>query len=107
MKNIDITLFFRTNSALPDIVFMIYYRRRGDIMKFLLILIMVIGAIMLLLYFMALYLDNNKLMSLFRITMLILIMTLLVSWIVSIVLGQQFILLLGLALLFIGMYALS
>lgn len=76
-------------------------------MKFLLILIMVIGAIMLLLYFMALYLDNNRLMILFRITMLILIITLLVSWIVSIVLGQQFILLLGLALLFIGMYALS
>lgn len=76
-------------------------------MKFLLILIMVIGAIMLLLYFMALYLDNNRLMILFRFTMLILIITLLISWIVSIVLGQQFILLLGLALLFIGMYALS
>lgn len=76
-------------------------------MKFLLILIMVIGAIMLALYFMALYTGSNRILIAFRIAMLVLIITLIIAWIVSIVLGQHFILLLGLALLFIVMYALS
>ncbi len=76
-------------------------------MKFLLILIMVIGAIMLALYFIALYTGSNRMLIAFRIAMLVLIVTLIIAWIVSIILGQQFILLLGLALLFIVMYALS
>ncbi len=76
-------------------------------MNFLLILIMVIGAIMLVLYFIALYTGSNRMLIAFRIAMLVLIVTLIIAWIVSIVLGQQFILLLGLALLFIVMYALS
>ncbi len=76
-------------------------------MKFLLILIMVIGAIMLALYFIALYTGSNRMLIAFRIAMLVLIVTLIIAWIVSIILGQQFILLLGLALLFIMMYALS
>ncbi len=76
-------------------------------MKFLLILIMVIGAIMLALYFIALYTGSNRMLIAFRIAMLVLIVTLIIAWIVSIILEQQFILLLGLALLFIVMYALS
>lgn len=76
-------------------------------MKFLLILIMVIGAIMLMFYFMALFLDNTRMLILFRIAMLILIVALVISWIVSILAGQQFILLLGLAILFILLYVYS
>lgn len=73
-------------------------------MKLLLFIIMGIAAVMLLLYCMALFLNNKRLLVLFRIAMLILILTLIISWIVSIVLGQHFILLLGLALIFIALY---
>lgn len=76
-------------------------------MKILLILIMVMAAIMITVYFIAALTRKSKILILFRITMLILIALLLITWIVSIILGQHFILLLGLAILFIVLYVFS
>lgn len=76
-------------------------------MKYLLIFIMAIAAIMILLYFIALFTKSNRVLIAFRIAMLFLIILLIISWITSIVLKQHFILLLGLAILFIIMYIFS
>lgn len=76
-------------------------------MKYFLILIMVMAAIMIIAYFIALFTKKHKWLIYFRITMLLLIAFLLVAWIASIILGQHLILLLGLAIIFIVMYAFS
>ena len=76
-------------------------------MKILLILIMGVAAIMISTYFIAVLTRKSKMLILFRITMLILIALLLITWFVSIILGQHLFLLLGLAILFIILYAFS
>lgn len=76
-------------------------------MKFLLFFIIVMAFIMLTIYFIALITQSSKLLILFRITMLIVIGLLLISWIVSIILKQPFHLLLGLAVIFILLYVFS
>ncbi len=76
-------------------------------MKILLILIMIMAAIMIVTYFIAAISRKHKLLIAFRVTMLILILLILITWIVSIILKQPFHILLGLAIIFIIMYAYS
>lgn len=76
-------------------------------MKILLILIMVMAALMILTYFIAAITRKHKMLIAFRITMLILILLILITWITSMILKQPFHLLLGLAIIFIIMYIYS
>lgn len=76
-------------------------------MQILLIIIMAIAAVMLILYFIALLTKDSRVLIAFRVTMLILIATLLISWIVSLITGQHLHLLLVMAAIFIVMYILS
>ena len=76
-------------------------------MKVLLILIMIMAAIMIVMYFLAAITRKGKALIAFRYTMLILIILILITWIVSMVLHQPFHILLGLAIIFIIMYIYS
>lgn len=76
-------------------------------MKFLLILIMCIAALMILTYFIAAITKNHKFLIAFRIIMLLVILLLFVTWIVSIILQQPFHILLGFAIFFIILYIFS
>lgn len=78
-----------------------------DNMKILLILIMIMAAFMILTYFIAAITCKHKMLIAFRVTMLILILLLLITWITSMVLKQPFHILLGLAILFITLYIFS
>lgn len=73
-------------------------------MKILLILIMVMAALMILTYFIAAITKTHRMLIAFRITMLILILLITITWITSMVLQQPFHILLGLAIIFIIMY---
>lgn len=76
-------------------------------MKFLLILIMVFGVIMITTYIIAMLTGTHKHLIIFRVTLLLLILLLIITWIVSIVLHQHFLLLLILAVIFILLYIFS
>lgn len=76
-------------------------------MKVLIILIMIMAAIMIFTYVIAAISRKQNMLIAFRITMLILILLLIVTWIVSMVLKQPFHILLGLAIIFIVMYIYS
>jgi hypothetical protein len=68
---------------------------------------MVIAAIMLTTYFLAFYTKKSNLLIAFRASMLLLIISLVVTWVVSMILGQSQLLFLGLAVLFILLYIYS
>ena len=76
-------------------------------MKILLILIMVMAAIMIITYLIAAITRKHKLLIAFRVSMLILILLILITWITSMILKQPFHILLGLAIIFIVMYIYS
>jgi len=76
-------------------------------MKVLLVLIMIMAALMIFTYFIAALTKTHKTLIAFRITMLLLILLLIITWITSLILKQPFHLLLGLAIIFIIMYIYS
>ncbi|MBQ9983434.1 MAG: hypothetical protein IJP29_02480 [Lachnospiraceae bacterium] len=76
-------------------------------MKILLILIMVAALVMIITYFIAFTSQKRDRLIPFRISMLVLILLIIITWIVSMVLHQPFHILLGLAVIFILLYIYS
>lgn len=87
--------------------FMLYLKKRGVHMKFLLGLILLAAFAMIVCYIIALITQKNKFLIYFRIALLVLITLLLITWITSILLKQHFLLLLILAIIFILLYVFS
>lgn len=73
-------------------------------MNILLYLIMALAAIMIILYIIAFITKSSRMLIAFRLSMLVLIATLGITFIISLCLKQPFYLLLGLAILFIVLY---
>ncbi|MDE6434309.1 MAG: hypothetical protein K2L07_08775 [Lachnospiraceae bacterium] len=69
-------------------------------MRYLIIAIMVIAALMLVAYFIAAISKNKKCYAVFRLLLLLLEIMLVVAWITSFVIGEHYILLIPLIVIF-------
>ena len=69
-------------------------------MRYLIIAIMVIAALMILIYFAAVVLNNRTCYAVFRMLLFLLELILIIAWITSFVLGEHYILLIPLILMF-------
>lgn len=69
-------------------------------MRYLIIAIMVIAAFMILLYFAAVLSKNKTCYAVFRLLLFLLVIMLVIAWITSFILGEHYILLIPLILVF-------